>query len=164
MSSMTVGAISGEGVVQLVLWFHWTEARYSSPPHPLIILQMAPFKTGLKHCSVLITTSLFVRCSFPLFFSGALPHFTPCCLFPCASSSSSSACRPRRRCSSRYLSFSFSVRRLSTSGDSSPTTAASKPRLNPSRRVDISLVRRRICCSWAVKRAARHSAIFKRPP
>lgn len=32
MRSMTVGAISGEGVVQPVLWFHWTEARYSSHP------------------------------------------------------------------------------------------------------------------------------------
>ena len=163
-----MGAISGEGVVQPVLWFHWTEARYSS--HPPLRYKWRHLKLFFLiiffiHSSVFITTSFFVRCSFPLFFSGALPHFTPCCFFPCASSSSSSsACRPRRRCSSRYLSFSFSVRRHSTSGDSSPTTAASKPRLNPSRRVDISLVRRRICCSWSVKRAAKHSAIFKRPP
>lgn len=131
---------------------------------PLKIVQMflnLEIFVILVFINTLLSPRLFVCCTLLVFFSGAFPHFTSCRLLPCASSSSSSDCRPRRRCSSRYLSFSFSVRRDSSCGETPTKPTASRPRLNPSRRVDISLVRRQICSSWAAKRAARHSAIFK---
>lgn len=136
-------------------------------PFALLLLKINTFG-GTFVATVIITTLLsgwlFVCCTLLAFFSGAFPHLAPGCLLPCASSRCSSAWRPRRRCSNRYLSFSFSARRHSNSGETSTISMLSRPRLSPSRRLEISFVRRRIWSSWADRRASRHSAIFKRPP
>lgn len=107
---------------------------------------------------------LFFCCTLVTFFCGAFPHLLPCCFLPCPSSRCSSAWRPRRRCTNRYRSFSFSARRPSSFGETLVISTVSSPRVKPSRRVEISIVRSRICSSWADRRAARQSAIFKRPP
>lgn len=119
-------------------------------PLALLLLQINTF-CGTFGVTVINTTLLsgwlFVCCTLLAVFSGAFPHLAPGCLLTCASSRCSSAWRPRRRCSNRYLSFSFSARRHSNSGETSTISMLSRPRLSPSRRLEISFVRRRIWSS-----------------